>query len=111
MVVDGEIYTILKGKATLQSRVYYSDLPRNPETVGNILDEINRYEHSKGKPMLSAIVVSKTTRQPSSGFYDCAETLGLWHRGENKELFWIKQLNAVFKEYGKTTKSEVKLQK
>jgi len=36
--------------------------------IGQVLDEINRREHKKGNPMLSAIVVDKDSGTPGEGF-------------------------------------------
>jgi hypothetical protein len=57
--------------------VYYSELAKllsidmdNPHfgvQVGRVLDEINQDEVADGRPMLSAIVVSKDTMLPGKG--------------------------------------------
>jgi hypothetical protein len=37
--------------------------------IGKVLDEVNRREHAKGHPMLSALVVQKDTGRPGDGFW------------------------------------------
>lgn len=69
------------------------------EQIGGILDEINKSERRRGKPMLSALVVSKKTKRPSNGFYRCVEALGLIHPEESEEEFWIRQRDASFEEW------------
>jgi hypothetical protein len=59
-------------------------------------------EWAAGRPLLSAIVVSADTQQPSYGFYDLAMQLGDLPRGaspERQERYWIEQVQGCFTEY------------
>ena len=43
--------------------------------IGKILDEISVYEHSRGRPLLSAIVLHADDASPGPGFFALARTL------------------------------------
>lgn len=43
--------------------------------IGQVLDEINRREHARGRPLLSAIVVQKDTGEPGPGFWHLVSEL------------------------------------
>ena len=61
----------------------------------NVLDPINEYEHARGRPLLSAVVVGK-----SSGSPGVASTL--WQLGwastqeATKEGYWRQEVQAVY---------------
>lgn len=62
--------------------------------IGEKLDEVNRFEHAQGRPLLSAVVVSKEHNVPGGGFFTCAQELGLYD-GEDKDDFWTTELAGV----------------
>lgn len=65
--------------------------------IGRILGEVSTYEHENGRPLISAIVLSKGSLYEGDGFYKLAEKLGFgpWKylRDEN---FAIEQMNACY---------------
>lgn len=63
--------------------------------IGQVLDELNRREHAAGRPLLSAIVVTKEGGAPSRGFFTVATELGLYDGGD-KQSFWTEQRDRVW---------------
>jgi len=65
--------------------------------IGRILGEISTYEHENGRPLISAIVLSKGSQYEGDGFFKLAEELGF---GNWKNLrdsnFDIRQINNCF---------------
>ena len=68
--------------------------PHNPILWG-ILDEINRYEHREGHPMLSAVVIVQEENKPGEGFFKLARDLGMFF-GSDELAFWVSELNRVW---------------
>ncbi len=64
---------------------------------GQVLDALNRREHDRGNPLLSAIVVSAETGRPSNGFFLLAEELRLIRARSERRLFWEQQRDLVWK--------------
>jgi len=67
--------------------------------IGKVLDEVNRREHAKGHPMLSALVVQKDTGRPGDGFWSLVAELfpsvgrqGFWEA--ECERIWAFDWNA-----------------
>ena len=77
----------------------FADVDPNSEfagpLVGWVLDQINRQEHAAGRPLMSAIVVSKDTMRPGRGFYTCAKDLGAYSGGDD-EGYWVGELRRVY---------------
>ena len=61
----------------------------------HILDPINEYEHARGRPLLSAVVVGKSSRRPGRGFYALASRLGLY-KGDDDEGYWQRETQAIY---------------
>ena len=61
----------------------------------HVLDPINEYEHARGRPLLSAVVVGKGSRRPGGGFYALASRLGLYRGGDDEE-YWQQEIQAVY---------------
>ena len=59
-----------------------------------ILDDINRYEHYLGHPMLTAVVISVIKNLPGRGFFNLAHELGVY-QGSSDLLFWVNKLQKV----------------
>ncbi|MEU2182480.1 hypothetical protein [Streptomyces thermolilacinus] len=57
------------------------------------LGHISVYEHQHGRPLLSALVISKATGRPGNGFADLASQLGFEHAEEDE--FWEHQVGEV----------------
>lgn len=60
-----------------------------------LLDDINRYEVSRGRPLLSAIVVNET-QMPGEGFYRLAKELRLQRPDEDNDAFAIRAREQLF---------------
>ena len=82
--------------------VYYSEIApligldlkstKDRNRIIAILDGINKSEHSEGRPLLSAVVISKSRKMPGAGFFKLAIKLGLYSGGEDDFKFWLKEL-------------------
>ena len=68
--------------------------PHSPKLFA-ILDCINRIEHKKGRPLLSAVVILKDANMPGAGFFKLAKCLGLQSQDEDNLMFWINELRRV----------------
>jgi hypothetical protein len=94
----------LRDKASRKMTVYYYEIadvaglsvddPFFDIRIGEKLDEVNRFEHAQGRPLLSAIVISKESGRPGEGFFTCAQELGVY-AGEDRDQFWAIQLKRV----------------
>ncbi|MDQ2654620.1 MAG: hypothetical protein M3Z20_16430 [Chloroflexota bacterium] len=62
--------------------------------VGHVLDKVNRREFAANRPLLSAVVVSKETMRPGSGYYGCARELRRY-KGKNDDEEWLGELMRV----------------
>ena len=62
--------------------------------VGHVLDKVNRREFAANRPLLSAVVVSKETMQPGSGYYSCARELRRY-KGKSDDDEWLGELQKV----------------
>jgi len=60
-----------------------------------ILDRINRTENSEGRPLLSAVVISKSRNMPGDGFFKLAKELGVQSDDEDNINFWLKEIRRV----------------
>ncbi len=98
------VYEELKRIARSQDVASYTDIGRmigldmgNPadrNTIAEILDEINLYEHQGRRPMLSSVVIRPDINIPGQGFFDCARQLGTY-RGTSDVVFWVHELTKV----------------
>ena len=66
-----------------------------------ILDSINKYEHSQKRPLLSALVVSSTNGFPSTGFFREAARRGLYRASKDNEYvgrirFLLKEVQRIY---------------
>lgn len=102
--VRAEMIKVAKRKDT----IFYADIAKVMKLpssghymsaeVGHMSGEISEDEHSRGRPMLSAVAVSVTRRIPGPGFFDLARTLGkLPSFSEQAERhFWEEEKAAVY---------------
>lgn len=91
--------------ARARELVHYGELARmlgidmdNPHfgaQVGRVLGEISTEEVANGRPMLSAIVVSRDTMLPGHGFYDLGKQLRQVPDGEDEMAFAVRQIQGV----------------
>jgi hypothetical protein len=63
--------------------------------VGKVLGEISEDELAAGRPMLSAIVVSKDSMMPGKGFFNLGEELRQTRPGEDDLTFAVRQIKRV----------------
>lgn len=70
--------------------------------IGRILGDISSFEHDNGRPLISALVISKGDNYQGDGFYKLAEDLGFgkWTKLKNDISFEIGQMNACFEFWG-----------
>ena len=63
-----------------------------------LLGQINVLEHEEGRPLISAVVVSKDTGEPGVGFWNLAEGVGfkIGDTIEQREAFWLDALADVY---------------
>jgi len=59
----------------------------------DFLNELSTREHSDGRPLLSALVVSKSGSTPGEGFWDLADSLGF--RYDDPIAFWREQVTQI----------------
>ncbi|WP_040496395.1 hypothetical protein [Fulvivirga imtechensis] len=91
------IRRVLLKHARVNSTITYSDLNQKCELglnfelgqdrdyIGELLGEISEYEHSKGRPLLSAMVLHKSKDlDQGDGFYKLCERLGFGNAYELK---------------------------
>jgi hypothetical protein len=64
--------------------------------LGQLLDEVSRYEHAQGRPVLSVVVVhADGDGRPGDGFFTLARELGKFD-GVDKDAFFFTELNAAY---------------
>jgi hypothetical protein len=68
--------------------------------MNHLLGAIFRDEHEAGEPALTSIVTHKHgDKEPGSGFYDMARSLGIQFSAPYE--YWAGEVQAVFKKYGR----------
>jgi hypothetical protein len=79
-----------------------SAVPLDPYSalMNHLLGAVFEDEHEAGRPVLTSIVTHKYgDKEPGSGFYEMARSLGYQFR--EPYIFWAQQVQDVFKLYGK----------
>ena len=71
------------------------DNPHFGAQVGKVLGQISEDEVAAGRPMISAIVVSRDTMLPGSGFFKLGQELHRTDPGEDEIAFAIRQIKRV----------------
>lgn len=67
--------------------------PSDRVEIGNILEEISKYEHENKRPLLSVLVVRTTDGDEGDGFYKLAEKLGYGkYRTLKSQMFSSSQI-------------------
>ena len=104
-MLHNAIYEKLKSVARDKKIIPYSDVaplanlvmsnPDHRKQLAEILCEISKYEHSQGRPMLSAVVTHKNDPIPGHGFFTLARELGLY-RGHGDMEFLAEELKRVW---------------
>ena len=103
------LYDELARLARARSLAAYSDVSplvglsmeneSDREEIARLLGEIAVYEHSEGRPMLTALIVHRgNDNNPGEGFFSIAHELGLYN-GRRDQLarltFWANQVTDV----------------
>ena len=91
------IYEQLKRIAKVQTTTTYTEIaplaglvmcnPTDRNEIARILGEISTYEHSQGRPLLSAVVILQDKNIPGQGFFTLARELGLYSGGDDLSFF------------------------
>ncbi len=110
------VYERLQEVARNQSLTAYEDVAalanldmhfaHDRDEISRILDEISTFEHSQGRPLLSAIVVHKERENfgiPGKGFFTMARRLKRLHPGEDEKNFWRGEVSRVHREWAGRT--------
>ena len=88
------------------SAIHWPDGPHTDEgsqigfLLGQVsLEELDRVEE---RPIISALVIDKSSNMPSHGFWDLCEQLGIHIPPSTtaRERFWLQELDACFECYG-----------
>ena len=94
------IYKKLREVARGKRVITYSNLGKiiglggHDPRLWKMLDDINRYEHQQGHPMLSAVVNVQEKNAPGEGFFKIAHELGVY-RGGSEDTFFHSELRKV----------------
>ena len=106
------VYDAIVTTAKSRGTAYYSDIApvagldfdrrEDRNTISKFLDEINDRERAEGRPLLSAVVISKRDGKPSEGFFNVARRQGL-HDGTDDRAFWEEELARVHQHWGTTS--------
>ena len=102
------IYRELKQLAKSEKITCYSSIaplagldmtnPAHRREIGEILGEISQHEHDAGRPLLSAVVISRDTNMPGEGFFKLARDLSLF-MAEDELSFFTKELEKVYAQW------------
>jgi len=76
--------------------VVYSDLETSRGHIGHYLHTISLEEAAAGRPPLTSIVVSKTTKRPGDGFIPAMVEVGFASPAEDLDDVWQRATAAVF---------------
>lgn len=88
----GDIRRRLIETARAGEVIYYMELglPRG-RVLGQTLGEISEYEHNQGRPLLSAIAVSKVKGMPNPGFWGLPSVPPRLTERQ-QPIFWAREL-------------------
>ncbi len=66
--------------------------------IGRILGEVSEFEHNDKRPLLSALIISKSKGEQGDGFYKLCEELGYgsWKKLKNDLTFDSNEMNRCF---------------
>ncbi len=75
----------------------FRDNPSDRIEIGRILGEISEFEHNEGRPLLSAVVLSKSL-QEGDGFFKLCEELGFgsYRKIKSDPAFASIQMNRCY---------------
>ena len=75
--------------------------PDDRNKISEILDEISLFEHERGHPLLSTVVIHKDDNMPGPGYFKMARRVGLY-KGSNDFMFFINELRRVHDHWKRT---------
>ncbi len=121
-----DTYQVLVEKAKLGKVIFYGELPvfnqlkerfkdAASKLIGSIVGACSEYEATKGRPLISAIVISKDTSEPGRGFYGLSTVpynlcLDTWEGQDieppsivvnKRQEFWLSELQETLGYWGK----------
>jgi hypothetical protein len=76
------------------------DEPADRDKIGRLLDEISKFEHENGHPLLSAVVIRHDKNGPGEGSFKLARKLNVYN-GDDDYLFFIQELRRVHDHWGR----------
>jgi len=94
------VYEKLKKVARAKTIITYGELGTiiglggHDPKLWRMLDEVNRYEHQQGHPMLSAVVNILEKNAPGEGFFNLARDLDVY-QGSNEDEFFNSELHKI----------------
>lgn len=90
-----DIRSKLIGVAKTGEVIFYRELGiGRGKAAGRVLGDICVHEHSQGRPLLSAVVVNKSTGMPSEGFWGLP-VIPPDLTNRQRPVFWAKELIGV----------------
>jgi hypothetical protein len=102
-VVDrvDRIADILYGVATAGGLIGYGPIAARvatrPDFLSQPLEHVSMRAHERGEPLWSALVVSKGTQRPSSGFYDLARRVKPEYKSLTDQELWERERDLCYK--------------
>jgi alkylated DNA nucleotide flippase Atl1 len=97
------IYQKLQELARSKRATTYTDIANlagielRDQNFGEILHEINRQEHDKDHPLLSALVTHGKGSMPGEGFFESAKRLRVFEGiGAGRREFWLVEKQRIF---------------
>jgi len=104
LMVNKAVYDALMDAASRGKPVYYGELAKLMELnmmdegdrtkLFKLLENITVYEHKEGRPLLSAIVISRANKMPGYGFFKLARRLGV--QKQDNTTFFYAEVRKVF---------------
>lgn len=106
-----EVYCTLIGVAKSESTISYQEIAKimnlgsagnyMAKEVGEMVGTISLTEHIFQRPLLSAVVVRRDTNEPGKGFFELAESLGVFDSNNQAQTdFWKQELQKVYGVWG-----------
>ena len=88
-----------KGTISYSDVARIADLHVRSRALFQILDDISTAEFAAGRPLLTAVVVRKEDGMPGGGFFKLATQLGQHRAGDDRTLYWMRELEQVYTEW------------
>ncbi len=108
MTVHQLLYDQLVCAAKVSHTLYYSEValtaglnindPSDRNQLARLLGDISVHENQHGRPLLSALVISKEENYPGRGFFDLAVELGVQDTPDDMKFF-TEECQKVFDQW------------